>query len=291
MKPSPFSYHRPTDIDGAVALLAQLEDTKVLAGGQSLMPMMNYRYLAPEHLIDINRIDALSGIQVQRGRVRIGAMTRQRELKENATLQACCPLLSAALHWVGHIPTRNRGTVGGSLSHLDPAAELPAVFLALDATLEVRSQRATRLVSIHDWALGYMTPDIEEDELLCAISFELPTASHGYGFHEFARRHGDFALAGAAVLIECGANSIVERVAIALTGVDMIPIRLSAAEATLTGQLLDADAIANAAAFSRDVPGLDDIHASAAYRRKIAAVMTRRALSDAAQLALPGDLA
>ena len=201
MKPSPFSYHRAESIDHALQLLAELEDAKVLAGGQSLMPMMNFRYVAPEHVVDINRIAALSGISIAGERVTIGAMTRQRDLKLHAELRARCPLLHEALYWVGHIPTRNRGTVGGSLSHLDPAAELPAVFAALDADLLVRNAEGERIISIHDWALGFMTPDLETDELLCEVRFNLPPPRHGSGFHEFARRHGDFAMAGAAVIL------------------------------------------------------------------------------------------
>ena len=281
MKPSPFTYHRPTSIETTVALLAQFDDTKILAGGQSLMPMMNYRYVAPEHIIDINRVSELSGVKIRGDTIRIGAMTRQRELKEHPALAALCPLINSALEWVGHIATRNRGTVGGSLSHLDPAAELPAVFTALDATLEVQSLRGTRQIPMLRWAQGYMTPDLEEDELLCAISFTSPARGHGYGFHEFARRHGDFALAAAAACIELDSSGLVQKVAIALAGVDMVPVRLSAAEQSLVGQAPELDLINAAAACASAVAGLEDVHASASYRQRIAVVMTRRAITDA----------
>jgi len=281
MKPSPFSYHRADSVEHALTLLAELEDAKVLAGGQSLMPMMNFRYVAPEHIVDINRVTALEGIQINGDKVTIGAMTRQRDLARHDELGARCPIFKEALHWVGHIATRNRGTIGGSLSHLDPAAELPAVLAAVDAELLVRNAEGERLVSIHDWSLGFMTPDLEADELLCEIRFTLPPANHGASFHEFARRHGDFAMAGAAAVIAPDDNGLVSHCAIAIAGVDVAPTRLGTAEAALTGQKPTPEAVAAAAEHAREVPGLDDVHASAAYRQKLAVVMVRRALTDA----------
>ena len=278
MKPPPFSYHRPQTLPDALEMLATLEDAKLLAGGQSLMPMMNFRYVMPANLIDLNRIPELSGIEARGDALVIGAMTRQRDLELSPLIRARCPLLHEALRNVGHVQTRNRGTIGGSLSHLDPAAELPTVLRAMDATLRVRSRRGDRDVAMADWAMGFMTPNIEPDELLAAVTIPLWPEGHGYAFTEFARRHGDFAMAGAAVLLALDARGAVARAAIALTGVDTGPVRLGDAEAMLLGQMPDDARIAAAAETASAVPGLDDVHASKEYRRKLAVVMTRRAL-------------
>ena len=280
MKPAPFEYHRPQSIDEALACLASLEDAKVLAGGQSLMAMMNFRYVTPAHIVDLNRIAELAGIDENDGGLRIGAMTRQRDLLDSPLIRKRCPLMAEALNWVGHIQTRNRGTIGGSLSHLDPAAELPGVLAALDATLEVHAPQGVREVAIHDWPLAYMTPDLQADELLVAINIPSWPAHAGHGFHELARRHGDFAMAGAAAMVTL-TGSVVERVAIALVGVDDGPLRLREAEAVLTGRQATPEAIREAASFASTVPGIEDVHASPEYRRKIAVVMVRKALQDA----------
>ncbi len=242
------------------------------------MPMMNFRYVMPANLIDLNRIPELSGSEARGDALVIGAMTRQRDLELSPLIRARCPLLHEALRNVGHVQTRNRGTIGGSLSHLDPAAELPAVLRAMDATLRVRSRRGDRDVAMADWAMGFMTPNIEPDELLAAVTIPLWPEGHGYAFTEFARRHGDFAMAGAAVLLALDARGAVARAAIALTGVDTGPVRLGDAEAMLLGQMPDDARIAAAAETASAVPGLDDVHASKEYRRKLAVVMTRRAL-------------
>jgi carbon-monoxide dehydrogenase medium subunit len=281
MKPAPFDYHRPHDVAGVLDCLARLDDAKLLAGGQSLMAMMNFRYLTPAHVIDLNRVDGLAGISVAGGRLRIGAMTRQRDLLDSAQVAARAPLMREALAHVGHLQTRNRGTLGGSLAQLDPAAELPGVLAALDAELEVHGAGGERRVAMRDWPLAYMTPALEPDELLVAIHVEPWPARHGHGFHELARRHGDFAIAGAAALIALD-GGVVARAAIALIGVDDGPLRLHDAEAALVGAAPTPQRLDDAARLALDIAGLDDVHASAAYRRKIARVMTRRALADAA---------
>jgi aerobic carbon-monoxide dehydrogenase medium subunit len=278
MKPPPFSYHCPHTLADALDLLATLEDAKLLAGGQSLMPMMNFRYVMPANVIDLNRIADLTGIETRDDTLVIGAMARQRDLELSPTVQRRCPLLHEALLHVGHVQTRNRGTIGGSLSHLDPAAELPAVLHALDATLHVRSRRGGRDVPIAEWAMGFMTPNLAPDELLAAISVPLWPEGHGYAFAEFARRHGDFAIAGAAALMLLSPDGTVARSALAVTGVDTGPIRLHDAEAMVQGKAPDDALIAVAAETASGVPGLDDVHASKEYRRKLAVVMTRRAL-------------
>ena len=288
MKPAPFSYHRPESVDDALAMLANLEDAKILAGGQSLMAMMNFRYLAPEHIIDINRIPELMEIREEGDGIRFGAMVRQRDVLDSLMVQARCPLLIEALENVGHIQTRNRGTVGGSLSHLDPSAEMPAVFSALDATLHVGSARGTRDIPIADWSLGYMMPNLEPDELLVGITAPCWPKDHGYAFLEMARRHGDFAMAGAGALMTLNSDGTIAQVAVALTGVDTGPVRLHDAEIALIGQLPSEAVFAAAAKSAETVAGIDDVHASAAYRQRLAVVYARRALIKAHDRTLQG---
>jgi carbon-monoxide dehydrogenase medium subunit len=285
MKPAPFEYHAPRTLEGATGLLASLENAKILAGGQSLVAMMNFRYVIVDHLIDLGGVTALSGLSIGNGVLRIGAMTRQRDLEFSAEVKLHCPILHEALLHVGHRQTRNRGTIGGSLAHADPAAELPAICLLHDAEIEIASRRGTRRVSMRSFGLGFMTTAVEPDEILTAIELKLWPAEHGYGFQEFARRHGDFALAGAAALLELGAGQTVRRAAVALFGVATSPARLEAAESGLTGKRLDMAAITAAAAEARSIKPIEDIHAGADYRRHLAQVLTRRALVDAARRA------
>jgi len=281
VKPAPFQYHRPESIDEVIACLAELDDAKLLAGGQSLMPMMNFRYLAPAHLVDLNRVSDLVGLSVNGGTLTIGAMTRQRDLLDSELVCEHCPLLADALRHVGHLPTRNRGTIGGSLSHLDPAAELPAVLAAHDAILDVRGPNGGREVAIVDWVRAYMMPALECDELLCSIRIPLWPTEHGHAFDEIARRAGDFAIAGAGALLSTDREGVISRVAIALTGVDVGPFRLTAAERELVGRPAAREAFARAAEHARAVPGMDDVHASSDYRRRLALVVVRRALERA----------
>lgn len=288
MKPAPFSYHRPESVADAVAMLSTLEDAKILAGGQSLMAMMNFRYLAPDHIVDINRIPELTEIREDGDVIRFGAMVRQRDAMDSPLVQARCPLLIEALTNVGHIQTRNRGTIGGSLSHLDPSAEMPAVFSALDGILHVSSARGDREVSIADWSLGFMMPNLEPDELLVGITAPCWPTGHGYAFLEMARRHGDFALAGAGAVMTLNGDGKIARVAVALTGVDTGPVRLRDAETALVGQIPGEALFAEAAKSAEAVAGIDDVHAPADYRRRLAVVYTRRALVKAHERALQG---
>jgi carbon-monoxide dehydrogenase medium subunit len=285
MKPAPFEYHAPRNLEEATGLLASLENAKVLAGGQSLVAMMNFRYVIADHLVDLAGVPALAGISVNEGVLRLGAMTRQRDLEFSADVKQHCPILHAALLHVGHRQTRNRGTVGGSLAHADPAAELPPLCLLHDAQVEIAGRRGTRRVAMREFALGFMTTAVQPDEILTAIELKLWPAGHGYGFQEFARRRGDFALAGAAALLELAADQTVRRAAIALFGVAASPVRLDDAEAGLTGKPIDMTAIGAAAAAARAVEPMEDIHAGAEYRRHLAQVLTRRALVDAARRA------
>jgi carbon-monoxide dehydrogenase medium subunit len=283
VKPAPFDYHAPRTVDEAVALLGDLDNAKVLAGGQSLVPMMNFRYVIVDHIVDLAKIGDLAGISVTNGRMRIGAMTRQRELEFSDDVARHCPLMREALKHVGHRQTRNRGTIGGSLAHADPSAELPTVCAAHDAVIEIASRRGRRQVPFSEFGVAFMTTAAGPDEIIAAIEIPLWPASHGHGFHEFARRHGDFAIVGAAAMLITDAKGIVQRASVTLCGIDNTPIRMSAAEAALVGSVPDAAAIKSAAASASSVKALSDIHASADYRRHLAEVMMTRALRDAAQ--------
>ena len=285
MKPAPFDYHAPKQLAEAADLLATLSNAKVLAGGQSLVPMMNFRYVMVDHLVDLGGVEDLHGIEVVEGMLRIGAMTRQRDIEQSAEVAKYCPLMTEALHHVGHRQTRNRGTIGGSLAHADPAAELPAVCAAYDATIHLASVRGLRAVPFREFTTGFMATALEADEMIAAIDLPIWRQGHGYGFQEFARRHGDFALAGAAALLDVGANNIVRNAALALCGVAASPIRVEAAEVRLAGQPLDAALIQSAAAAAWLIEPLSDIHASGDYRRHLAQVLSTRALTDAARRA------
>ena len=285
MKPAPFDYHAPRQIAEAADLLAKLPNAKILAGGQSLVPMMNFRYVVTDHLVDLAGVEDLHGILAADGKLRIGAMTRQRELEQSAEVAQHCPLLVEALRYVGHRQTRNRGTIGGSLAHADPAAELPVVCAVYDAVVHLASVRGLRGVPFREFATGFMTTALAPDEMIAAIDFPIRRPGNGYGFHEFARRHGDFALAGAAALLEVGADGIVQQASLALCGVAPVPARVEAAEVRLLGQHLDAALIRSAAAAAWLVEPISDIHASGDYRRHLAQVLSMRALADAARRA------
>jgi len=285
MKPAPFDYHAPRQLKEAAELLASLPNARILAGGQSLVPMMNFRYVVVDHLVDLGRIDDLRGIAVADGRVRIGAMMTQRALETSPEIARHCPLMAAALHHVGHRQTRNRGTIGGSLAHADPAAELPAVCVAYDAVVHLASVRGIRSLPYRDFSLGYMATALAADEMIAAVELPIWRLGHGYGFHEFARRQGDFALAGAAALVDVGADNVVRQAALALFGVAARPLRVDAAEATLTGKPLDIELIQSAAAAAWLVEPISDIHAGGDYRRHLAQVLSARALADAVRRA------
>jgi len=285
MKPAPFDYHAPSSLDEAIGLVSSLDNAKILAGGQSLVAMMNFRYVIPDHVIDLNGVASLAGITIDGGGLRIGAMTRQRDLEFSPEIARHCPLMREALAHVGHRQTRNRGTIGGSLAHADPSAELPLVCATYDATVEIAGARGARRVPFAEFGQGFMTTAVGLDEILIAVELPLWPDGHGFGFHEFARRHGDFAIVGAAALIEIGRDRTVARAAITLCGVATSPLRLGEAEAKLAGRPLDRVAIRAAAACARAIEPITDIHATADYRRHLAEVLTARALADAARRA------
>jgi carbon-monoxide dehydrogenase medium subunit len=281
MKPPPFSYHDPRTIGDVVELLGRLDNAKLLAGGQSLMPMLNMRFVQPDHVIDLNRVESLSFIRETDGALEIGAMTRQRDLEFSDVVARRCPLVAEAIALVGHRQTRNRGTLGGSLCHLDPSAELVAVAAALDATVMVQGAAGRREVPFAAFPVAYMTPAIELNELVTAVRLPIWPKGHGFAFVEFARRHGDFAIVSAAALLaEDGAGRIV-RAAVIIGGIGMVPIRAAALEQALVGQAPDDKLLREACETCRQFDAIDDVHAPASYRQHLATVLSRRALEQA----------
>jgi CO/xanthine dehydrogenase FAD-binding subunit len=287
VKPPSFEYVAPRSLDEALASLAEHGDAgKVLAGGQSLVPLLNMRLAGPDVLIDINNVHELSGLDVWDGGVAIGALVRQSELEHAAIARQRTPLLVEAMALVGHPPIRHRGTVGGSLAHADPAAELPAAMLALEASLLVRSARGQRVVLAEEFFVGNLTTAMSPDELLTEIRVPGVPAGTGSAFLEVSRRSGDFAVCGAAALVTLDASGRVGRVRVALCGVGSGPVRARLVEQALVGELPSGAALEDAS--RRVVDEIDpasDIHGSAAYRRKLAVVMTRRAIELAARRA------
>ena len=285
MKPAKFDYYAPATRDEVLELLGQHGyDAKVLAGGQSLMPMMNLRLARPAVVVDINRVEGLSGISSDGGGMTIGAMTRQREIERSAEVAAHFPVISAAIPHIAHFQIRNRGTIGGSLAHSDPAAEIPALCLALDAEMTAASSGGERTISARDFSLGLLTTALEPEELLTQV--RLPSLDGDgdwhWGFREVCRRDGDFALCGAITLVRLDSNDVCREARIAVFGVGDGPVRASEAEASLVGRAVDADARADAAALvSAAVDPGADIHASSEYRKEVSGVMARRALEDA----------
>lgn len=281
MKPPPFDYFRPATLAEALELLGTHENAKVLAGGQSLMSMLNLRYLFPDVLVDINRIPGLDGIAIEDGVLCIGAMTRQRAIERDPGIARVAPIFARALAFVGHRQTRNRGTIGGSLCHLDPAAELAALALAYDAEVEVAQAAGTRRLPIGEFIAAFMMPNIGSDEIVSAVEFPLWAEGHGFGFHEFSRRHGDFAIASAACLVERDAGGRVSRAAVAIGGVGSVPQRLRSAESVLTGSDGGADALEAALACCGDLEAIGDFHGGPKYRLSVARSMLKRSLMDA----------
>ncbi len=281
MKPAPFTYHKPATIEDAVKLMATLENAKALAGGQSLIAMMNFRFVVPDHLVDLAGIASLSGINLDGGLLKIGAMTTQREIEFSPIIAEAAPLFREALALVGHRQTRNRGTIGGSLAHADPAAELPAILAAYDAQLKIVGPSGPRTVPMSDFNRGFMATAIGHDELLVEIEIAPWSKGHGSAFKEFARRHGDFAVVGVAALVELAANGTISKCALAVCGASTAPQRLPAAEQAITGNQPTPDAIAAAARTAGTIDAIEDIHASPDYRRHLAHMLTGRALTAA----------
>ena len=310
MKPAKFDYFAPASVDEALALLTRYGgEAKILAGGQSLVPLLNFRLSRPAALVDLNRIPSLAYIRVQKGEsephptrsrpptaeavlaapvtVKLGAMTRQRTIEFSPEIAERIPLLTEATRWVGHLPIRSRGTIGGSLAHADPSAEYPTVLAALSGSVVARGPKGERVIAASELFQSYLTTSLGADEILVEVRLPAPPAGTGYAFEELARRHGDFALVGiAAMIARQGDRCVMAR--LATSGAGPVPLRLRAAE-----EILERDGLADAAieAAARRASELvdpdSDIHASADYRRHLAGVLTQRAVKRALAKATP----
>lgn len=283
MKPARFRYLAPTTVDEAIAALAENPfSTKVLAGGQSLIPLMNMRLARPELVLDINRIPELSYISVRNGELAIGALTRQRLVERSPEVASHCPLLVEAIRLIGYPQIRNRGTIGGSIAHADPSAELPTVLAALGGRVVVQGPGEKRVINYEEFFLTYFTTTLGPDEIVTEVVFPLPEPGTGWSFQEVARREGDFALVGVAALVTRGADDRIRSVSLALSGVGGTPLRIEPAEAVLVDQKLEQDVLAAVVAKVREaIEPEDDIHATADYRRHVAGVLVARALKTA----------
>jgi carbon-monoxide dehydrogenase medium subunit len=294
VKPAPFDYVAPRSLDEALDVLSRADDeTKILAGGQSLIPLLNMRLASPKRLVDLGRVAELRYVVERDGGYTIGAMTRQSALERDARIAADLPLLAEAISYVGHPQIRNRGTFGGSIAHGDPAAELPAVAVCLGARVTIRGPRGSRTISASDLYLGYLATTLAPDELLAEVWFPKVAPGTGTAWLEFARRHGDYAIAGIGVSVTL-AGSVVAEARIVAAGVGGTPIQASAAEALLVGAAVDGQHRIEPARQRRAIEALrdaldpaTDVQASADYRRHLAGVLAERALMVACRRALP----
>jgi CO/xanthine dehydrogenase FAD-binding subunit len=290
MKPAPFEYHRPHTLGEALALVGQYgSDAKPLAGGQSLIPAMNFRLATPSVLVDLNDVREIGYIKNGSSALRIGGMTRQRQVERSALVATGAPLIAEAMPNIAHPAIRNRGTIGGSLAHADPAAELPAVILVLNATLVVTSQAGSREVPASEFFTGLFSTAVRSGELLTEIRVPQRRDGTGHAFLEVSRRQGDFALVGVAAVVHVSGNGVCDHARIALLSVGDRPLLAEQAMKTIIGQRPSAEMIRAAAdaTATRDIDPPSDIHASARYRRQLANVLTRRALERAFKRAAP----
>ncbi|MBI4525975.1 MAG: xanthine dehydrogenase family protein subunit M [Deltaproteobacteria bacterium] len=286
MKPPKFEYHNPTTLLQVLDLMHQLGDTaRPLAGGQSLVPLMNLRLARPQHLIDLNSVQELRFLRAGNNLLEIGAMTRQRELERSIEILERWPIIAEATSCIGHVQIRNRGTVGGSLAHAFPSAELPLVMVALEASFIVRKENHQRQVASSEFFVNYMTTALEPDELLVAIQVPSLSKHTGWSFQEISLRHGDFALAGVATLLSLN-EGLIRDASLILTG--RIPIRATEAEEFLRGQKPTESIFQEAARLATvNLEQDSDIHASADYRRRACGVLARRSLQEALARAYP----
>ena len=284
MKPAPFKYFAPTALEEALALLAEYGDeARPLAGGQSLVPAMNFRLARPEVLVDLNRVPELFFVSEASGELRLGAMTRQRELERHALVAQHAPLLRETAPHIAHPQIRNRGTVGGSLAHADPAAELPAVMVALGARFRLQSAAGERWVAAEAFYEDVFTTTLEPEEMLVEVAVPPLPARSGWAFQEVARRHGDFALVGVAAVVSLDEQERCRDARVVLLSVGGGPVRAEQAAQVLAGQKPETKLVEEAArvAAEEDIDPPDDLHATAGYRRHLARVLTRRALTEA----------
>ena len=283
MKMPPFEYACPATVAEAVQLLASNDDAKALAGGQSLVPMLAFRLAQPSLLVDLRKLTELRQIKISDAGVSLGAMVRWRDIEDDARLDTAHPLLKAAIAHVAHYQIRNRGTVGGSIAHADPAAEMPGIAVTCDAEIAAVGSAGSRIIKAGEFFQGPLTTALTADEIIVEIRLPAWPATRRWGFQEFARRRGDFALAAAAVFYDQDADGRARNAHVGVIGVADRPLRLPAAEAELNGKAVDEATIAKAeAAASASVDPDDDIHASGAYRKALVGTMVERALKAAA---------
>jgi carbon-monoxide dehydrogenase medium subunit len=283
MKLPPFDYACPTTLPEAIELLASHDDAKAIAGGQSLVPMLAFRLAQPSLLVDLRKLADLRGIRISDAGVTLGAMVRWRDIEDDERLETAHPLLKAAIAHVAHYQIRNRGTVGGSIAHADPAAEMPGIAMTCDAEIAVVGKSGAHVIRAADFFQGALTTALTTDEIIVEIRLPAWPAGRRWGFQEFARRRGDFAMAAAAVFYDQDERGKARNAHVGVIGVGDRPMRLTAVEDVLNGQIIDEATIAKAdAATSAAVEPQDDIHASAAYRRSLVGTMVERALKSAA---------
>ncbi|MEP6526373.1 MAG: xanthine dehydrogenase family protein subunit M [Nocardioidaceae bacterium] len=288
MKPSGFVYHRPDSLEEALEVLSQVGDEgKVLAGGQSLIPMLSMRLAAPAHLVDINRVDGLATVEVAHGRVVVGATVRHSALERHEEASRAIPLLAQALTHVAHPTIRNRGTSVGSLVHADPAGEMPAVLSLLDGTVQVASLGGTRQVSASDFFLGPMESAVKPGEMAVSAQFARPPSGTGSAWQELSRRHGDYAMCGVGALVTLDADRRVTRARVGLISVGPTPVLVDVTEAVGGQSIDDLDPGPASELVDEAIDPEADIHASADYRGHLARVLTSRALTTAARSASP----
>jgi CO/xanthine dehydrogenase FAD-binding subunit len=285
MKPPPFEYDAPSSVDEALELLATHgSEAKVLAGGQSLVPLLNFRLARPDRLLDINRLGELGQIRRRAEHLHVGALTRQAVLERSELVERHSPLLHQAIGFVAHAQIRNRGTVGGSIAHADPAAELPVALAALDGEVLARSRLRERMIGWEDLFVTHLTTSLEPDELLVEVVVPPLPPRTGTAFVEYARRHGDFALGGAAVTVTLDGDGTCQRATIALLGAAPTPLRPREAENDLAGAVIDSETARAAASTAvKDISPTGDIHGSGAYRRRLIEAMVRRAILGAVE--------
>ncbi len=278
MKPYPFSYHRPSNLAEALRQVAELPNPKIIAGGQSLVPMLNFRIAQVDNLIDLSQIAEIKKIEKTSECIYIGSMVSQRELADSSILEKYLPIFKFALSFVGHVQTRNRGTIGGSLCHLDPSAELPLLAIALEAELHVSSTEGARRIPAHEFAEYMLSPSIEEDEILTHI--RLPIKSwNGWGFTEYSRRHGDFAIVAATCLIKWNENYAIEEIVLAAGGLCDVPFRLTELEMQLIGKDINQIHVNEIVPEKFDFEALDDPFVPAWYRNSIASEAIKTVIS------------
>ncbi|MBI2155962.1 MAG: xanthine dehydrogenase family protein subunit M [Candidatus Rokubacteria bacterium] len=283
MKPPRFEYFDPTTVEAALDLLGEHgENAKVLAGGQSLMPLLNFRLIRPQVLVDLNGIGALAYVRPCDGGLALGALTRQRALERSAVVRERCPLVAQAVPFIGHAAIRNRGTIGGTLAHADPAAELPAVVTALGGTLVLRSIRGERVLPADRFFVSYLTTAAAPDEILVEVRLPGAGSRTGSAFQEVSRRHGDFALVGVAAIVSLGADDVCTAASVAVAGVGPVPLRVDDATRLLLGEKPDERTLAEVGRrVSEQLTPDADLHASSEYRKQVAGVLARRALGEA----------